>query len=68
MKTKLITILLTVFFLTSCKTGRDEEFRKSICGEWIFAGVGSDNKKIKILALFDEVTLSFWICWSNRIT
>ena len=46
MKTKFLTILLTVFFLTSCKTGRDEEFRKSICGEWIFAGVGSDNKKI----------------------
>lgn len=45
MKTRLITILLTVFFLTSCKTYRDKEFRKSICGEWIYAGVGSDNNK-----------------------
>ena len=45
-KTKIISLLLIVFFLTSCKTNRDEEFRKSICGEWIFAGVGSDNKKI----------------------
>jgi len=45
-KTKLITILLIVFFLASCKTDRDKEFRKSICGEWIFASVGSDNKKI----------------------
>ena len=46
MKTRLITILLTVFFLTSCKTDRVKEFRKSICGEWIFVSVGSDNKKI----------------------
>jgi len=45
-KTRLITILLTVFFLTSCKTDRVKEFRKSICGEWIFVSVGSDNKKI----------------------
>jgi len=45
-KTILISILLTVFFLTSCKTDRDEEFRKTICGEWIFVNVGSDNKKI----------------------
>jgi len=45
-KTRLIIILLTVFFLTSCKTYRDKEFRKSICGEWIFVSVGSDNKKI----------------------
>jgi len=46
MKTKLFTLLLIVFYLTSCKTNRDKEFRKSICGEWIFASVGSDNKKI----------------------
>ncbi|MDD4970623.1 MAG: DUF6438 domain-containing protein [Paludibacter sp.] len=46
MKARPLIILLTVLFLASCKTGRDEEFRKSICGEWIFAGVGSDNKKI----------------------
>lgn len=46
MKTKLITILLIAFYLTSCKINSDKEFRKSICGEWIFASVGSDNKKI----------------------
>jgi len=44
-KPKLITILLIVFYLISCKTNRDKEFRKSICGEWIFARVGCDNDK-----------------------
>ena len=34
---------MTVLFLTSCKTEREEKYKKSICGEWIFVRVGSDN-------------------------
>lgn len=36
---------MTVLFLASCKTERDEKYKKPICGEWIFVRVGSDNDK-----------------------
>ena len=48
MKIKLITILLIVFYLISCKTEREEKFKKSICGEWIFVRVGTDNEERKV--------------------
>jgi len=45
-KTKLITILLTAFFLVSCKTEKDERFRNLICGEWTFVRIEKNNKTI----------------------
>lgn len=49
MRTRLLIILLTVLFLVSCKTKREEKYKKSICGEWIFVRVGSDNDSINEL-------------------
>lgn len=45
-KTRLLILLSTVLFLTSCKTEREEGYKKAICGEWIFVRVGSDNDSI----------------------
>jgi hypothetical protein len=45
-KTKLITILLTVFLLTSCKTEKEERFRNLISGEWSFVKTEKGKKTI----------------------
>jgi len=45
-KTRLITILLTVFFLASCKTEREEKFKKLVYGEWNFARIEKRNETI----------------------
>ena len=42
-KTRLITILLTVFFLASCKTEREEKFKNLVYGEWNFVRIEKRN-------------------------
>lgn len=46
MKTRLITILLTALFLVSCKTEREEKFKKLVYGEWTFARVEKKKETI----------------------
>jgi hypothetical protein len=43
-KTRLITILLTTLFLASCKTEKEEKFKKLICGEWTIVKVEGKKK------------------------
>lgn len=46
MKTRLIIILLTVFFLVSCKTEREDKFKKLVYGEWNFARIEKKKETI----------------------
>jgi len=45
-KAKFLIILSIVFFFTSCKTEREEKFKKPICGEWIFVRAEKNLKSI----------------------